>query len=146
MTSERTERPDLAPLSEEAKATYRTRLRFSLFRKLRALYRQRKQAWGLTQRDLAARLNTDPAVISRRLKGEENVTLDWVCDFARAMDARVDVKITPLSEVERPNYSFNVWEQSRKPGVKNPVSSSRNIEYWLTYKGTTAPMPERTIN
>lgn len=92
---------DVRPISDEEKELYRARLRVGVFRKVREFYRHVKREKGWTQRDLAARLQVDPAVVSRRLKGEENVTLDWICDFARAMDARVEVRIVPLSEVGR---------------------------------------------
>lgn len=106
-------RDPLRSFSEDEKALYRARLRITLFRKLRAFFRRMKQERGWTQRDLAARLQVHPSVISRRLKGEENVTLDWVCDFARAMDARVEVSIVPLSAVRKPDVQMSVWTQTQ---------------------------------
>jgi transcriptional regulator with XRE-family HTH domain len=86
-------------LRESDKAMFRARLRNRLFDELRALFRRRRQEAGLKQKDIATRLDTDPGTVSRRLKGEENVTLDWVSDFARALDARVEVRIVPLEDV-----------------------------------------------
>lgn len=95
----RTARPE--PLREGDKAMFRARLRNALFDELRAVFRRRRQQHGLKQKDIADRLNTHPGTVSRRLKGEENVTLDWVSDFARALDARVEVRIVPLENIQR---------------------------------------------
>ena len=107
-------------LSNEEKGFHRACLRLDLFKALRSLYRKRKLERGLTQKELAARLNTDPAVVSRRLKGEDNVTLDWVCDFARALDARVDVSIQPLEAVQFIPVKTDMQSPQRQPQSARP--------------------------
>lgn len=86
------------PMTEEEKAGYRARLKDRLFRELRGVFRRRKER-GLTQKEIARRLGIDEALVSKRLRGEANLTLDTLCDLARAMDARIDVKVTPLDAV-----------------------------------------------
>lgn len=104
-------------LTESEKATYRARLRTALFNELRAIFRRRKKEEGIKQKDIAARLNVDPGIVSRRLKGEENVSLDWVSDIARAMDARVEVNIRPLADIGRSDHAVYTWET---PATQRP--------------------------
>jgi transcriptional regulator with XRE-family HTH domain len=99
MSNELTDLNSRPPFSEEELLAYRLRLKSGLFRQLRALFRRRKAEEGLTQKELARRLNTDEALISKRLRGETNLTVDTLCDLARGMGARIDFKVTPLSEV-----------------------------------------------
>ncbi len=128
MSPTTTSETGIVPLGAEEKAIYRARLRSALFHKLRALYRRRKREWGWTQRDLAQRVDTDPAVVSRRLKGRENVTLDWICDFARALDARVEVSIVPLSAVRRSDVRMSVWSQTF---ARSQMATTRSPDWGL---------------
>jgi transcriptional regulator with XRE-family HTH domain len=106
--------PRLEPLREGDKAMFRARLRNALFDELRSLFRRRKKEEGIKQKDIAARLDVDPGTVSRRLKGEENVSLDWVSDIARAMDARVEVHIRPLAEIGQADHALYTWETPSK--------------------------------
>ena len=111
--------PRLAPLREGEKAMFRARLRNALFDELRALFRRRRKQGGWKQKDVADRLGIDPGTVSRRLKGGENVTLDWVSDFARALDARVEVRIVPLEAVKRPRTpTVAYWSDDQTAPVR----------------------------
>jgi ribosome-binding protein aMBF1 (putative translation factor) len=50
---------------------------------------------GLTQTQLAARLNTSPSVISRLERGE-NVELETLDKVARALRARLKIELIPV--------------------------------------------------
>lgn len=107
--SQNTSRRD--PFKKEELEAYRARVKFGIFRGLRAFFRRRQNEAGLTQKEVARLLGTDEALISKRLKGEANLTLDTLCDLARSMGARLDVKVTPLQEVT-PLHSGAMDKQS----------------------------------
>lgn len=58
---------------------------------------------GLTQKNIAARLKRQPAVISRWLSGQENMTVRTMHDLARAMDCRLEINLVPLDQVRPSN-------------------------------------------
>jgi transcriptional regulator with XRE-family HTH domain len=86
-------------IDDEELETHRARLKLGVFRQLRALFRKLQQDKKLTQKELAHRLNVDEGLISKRLRGEANFTIDTLCDLARGMDARLDVRVVPLDEL-----------------------------------------------
>lgn len=82
---------------------------YSLFHGLmgdvRSMFRQLAKD-GLTQKIIAQRLGKkNPEVISRALSGKKNLTIRYLHDLARAMDCRLEVTITRLSDVPRSNRS-----------------------------------------
>lgn len=89
---------DVHPFTDEEKEAYRLRFKHSLFRQIRALFKRRKEQ-GLTQKGIALRLGIDEALVSKRLRGEANLTLASLCDLARAMDARLEPVVRPLEDV-----------------------------------------------
>jgi hypothetical protein len=60
-------------------------------------------AGGLTQDDIAARLNVDKSLVSRRLNGTENLTLKSISYMASAMECRVVVNFVPYENVGMTN-------------------------------------------
>lgn len=60
---------------------------------------------GLSQKDIAKRLDKSPAVISRCLSGQQNMTIRTMHDLARAMDHRLEVHLQPLSELRPTNWA-----------------------------------------
>ena len=79
---------------------YRAELKGELFRALRAMFRRLHEEEGLTQAEIARRLNADPGLISRRMRGQQNMRLETLSDLARAMNCRVDVKLTSFKSVQ----------------------------------------------
>ena len=77
---------------------YRAELKGQLFRALREMLSSLKRS-GVNQATIVRRLQADPGRISKRLSGKENMTLETISDLARAMECRVDVKLTHFSEV-----------------------------------------------
>ena len=89
---------DISPLTEEEKVIYRARLKHSMFRELRSLYIRLNKENGLTYKDVADRLMIDEELVSKRLSGNVSMTLNNMCDMARAMGARLDVSVLyPIS-------------------------------------------------
>lgn len=103
-------------MTEEAKQVYRARLRLQLFTELRALFRRRQRETGLTQNEVADRLGVDDAVISKRLNGEANLTLNTVSDLARAMEGLVDVKITAIEDFSHHSRVLSSWSDISDAG------------------------------
>lgn len=87
------------PMTEEDKLFYRARLTGKLWKSVRRLFLKREKEQGLTQKELARRLGADPGRVSKLLRGDANVTVNTLCDMARAMDARVEVEVRPLEEI-----------------------------------------------
>ena len=72
------------------------------------------QKTGLRQDDIATRLGRDKGFISRCLRGEGNITLRTMSNIARAMDCRLDVRLTPLDTPPRANHRLELAPDARK--------------------------------
>jgi transcriptional regulator with XRE-family HTH domain len=84
---------------------YRRRLKNRIFARLAAFFAEEAKRTGLTKKDLAERLNKDPAQITRWLSGPSNLTLDTLSDLLLAMDAEADPpQLVRFSERVTPNY------------------------------------------
>lgn len=53
---------------------------------------------NLSKKDLAKKVNRDPAQITRWFKGPSNCTLDTISDLLLAMDAEMNYEIVPLDD------------------------------------------------
>lgn len=53
----------------------------------------------LSQDQIAARLGVDKGLISKRLKGQENLTLKTLSFMATAMDCRLQINFIPYDEI-----------------------------------------------
>lgn len=51
---------------------------------------------GISQRELAKRLERSPAVVSRTLGEGSNPSIKTLCDYAYALGMRVEVTLSPL--------------------------------------------------
>lgn len=58
---------------------------------------------GLSQKDIADRLEKDTGFVSRCLNGRQNMTMRTVHDLARAMDCRLDMTFVPLKSLKPAN-------------------------------------------
>ena len=98
---------------------------------MRAAFEARSDK-GLTQDDLACTLAVDKALISRRLNGEDNLTLKTCSFMATAMRCRLVVSFQPYEDVAGRNYfppAFqNEWSTAysqAQTGVANlPIVAS----------------------
>ncbi len=73
------------------------RTRDLAFGAIRKLWKVR-QSQGMTQVDLAARLNRDPAWVSKKLSGPTNWTLRTFGDLVDALDGEVEIRIADLRD------------------------------------------------
>lgn len=90
-------------LSEDDKRRFRAELFNSVHRELhRALLRMEEEE-GLSQAEIARKLNVHPSVVSRRFNGTANLTLEVLADISRAMMHRVEVKFVALKDLARSN-------------------------------------------
>jgi transcriptional regulator with XRE-family HTH domain len=74
-----------------------SRTRDIAFAAVRKLWKLR-QAQGMTQQDVAARLDKDPAWVSRKLSGPTNWTLHTLGDLVDALDGEIEIAIGDLRE------------------------------------------------
>ena len=64
----------------------------------------------LSQKELAERLQTAPAFISKLLSGNNNYTLKTMVKVARALNSRLKVQIEPLEKANWERYSVAAME------------------------------------
>ncbi len=58
------------------------------------------KAKGMSKKDLAAKIDTSPAYITKVLRGDANYTVETMVKLAMAVDARVEVRLVPRVEAE----------------------------------------------
>jgi transcriptional regulator with XRE-family HTH domain len=85
------------PLSKRELLAYRADIKGSIFRQIREVFSRLKEK-GLTQKELAERIDMDAGLLSRRLHGDYDLRLETLSDLARGLDCRIDVKLRPISE------------------------------------------------
>ena len=86
------------PLSKTELLAYQADLKGSIFRQIRQTFSRMKQH-GVTQKTLARRIGMDEGQLSRRLRGDYDLRLETLSDLARGLECRIDVKLTPLTDV-----------------------------------------------
>lgn len=96
------------------------RTRDLAFGAVRKLWNAR-QAQGMTQADLASRLNRDRGWVSKRLSGPTNWTLRTFGDLVDALDGEVEIRIADLREPQNvENYDaysgYGEEPIERRPG------------------------------
>lgn len=76
---------------------------------------RRRQADGLTQKELAERLGRDPGWVSKALRGPANWEFKTFARLVRALEGEVDIEVHALEDPlpERPNY--DVYADYNKP-------------------------------
>jgi transcriptional regulator with XRE-family HTH domain len=62
----------------------------------------------LTRAEVARILGKDKAFVTRKLTGEENMTLETLSDLAFAMDRTIDIKLLPKNWPSQSNYPPSV--------------------------------------
>jgi len=73
---------------------------------------------GFTQGQLAARIGADEGLISRRFKGEENMTLKTLSAMASGLDCGLVIEFKPLETYDSSNYfDSNDWKFDAKPST-----------------------------
>lgn len=75
------------------------------YRSMREVFKLRA-AQGMTQDDLADRLDSDKGLISRRLNGQENMTLKTLSAMASGLDCGLNIQFIPFEEYRSPSNYF----------------------------------------
>ena len=117
------------------KEYHRTATLYRLADRLLLLRKQR----GLTQKELAEIIGTTQAVVSRLESVSVNHSLETILKFAEALDAVVDVRLTPIEDTRPKNeQKENVsWEKLmiNLPKVDDLTrGSSRQAHDYFEYK------------
>jgi transcriptional regulator with XRE-family HTH domain len=81
---------------------------------------------GLNQDRIADRLNCDKSLVSRRLNGEENLTLKSMSSLASAMDCRLVINFKPFEECGEGN---NYFSRDPLPVLSAPQGNSYGDPY-----------------
>jgi transcriptional regulator with XRE-family HTH domain len=91
---------------------------------MREIFRIRTRNDGLTQDDIAASLNIDKSLVSRRLNGEENFTLKTLSFIATAMRCRLQIRFRPYEELGHGN-NYDLVRDQREPLRGLPSNGTR---------------------
>ena len=97
--------PAVSPLTGRELAAFgAARLRDELFEAVYKLWRRRNAA-GMTKRQLAHAVDRDPAWVSRTLKGPGNWTLRTAGELIQALNGEVEILVLGLEDSTRDNYN-----------------------------------------
>lgn len=111
--------------SKRASARFIGRVRRAL---QQALIEEGKKR-GLTQSDIARELGVHRSVINRELRGEKDITLGRVGEFARALGRRVEFSLQPISELGGNHAGYTVQLPEPQVGpVKRIESNAQRAE------------------
>lgn len=92
------------PLSRRDIAYYRRRQQNRLFSGLAQFFANEAESGRITRKEIAQRLDKDPAQITRWLSSPTNFELDTISDLLLAMGAEMDTRIVRFSDRAKPNY------------------------------------------
>jgi transcriptional regulator with XRE-family HTH domain len=121
------------PVSKRELLVYRAELKASIFRQIHRILTQLK-ASEFSQKDLARKLGVDEGALSRRLRGENDMQIETLCDLARGLDCRLEVELTPLARLKEAQsahaVSFFDSEKSfkRAPAVDVRTNAIQKID------------------
>jgi plasmid maintenance system antidote protein VapI len=90
-------------LTEEERRVYNSRFLMETWTALVQAFRVR-EAQGATRQALADTLGVDKSVISRRLNGSSNLTLEVVSEMARAMGYRPELRLESYESLSSGNH------------------------------------------
>ena len=112
-------------IPERELAAYRAEVKGEIFRDIRHVLHEKKQA-GFTQKQLAQRLGIDEGLLSRRLKGENDLQLETLADLARGLDCKLEVQVVSLSHPKFANKAPRTADAVRRATklVKHPRSAT----------------------
>lgn len=80
---------------------FRQRQKSKVFHSVLASFVELAKSKGLTKKELAKRLNKDPAQLTRWFSGPGNWTLDTISDLLLAMGAEMKHEIVPINDGEQ---------------------------------------------
>jgi len=84
---------------------------------------------GLSQDDLASRLGVDKSLVSKRLRGLENLTLRTLSFMASALGCRLLILFQPYENVQSPagNYQYGCLDKSTDTRAINQMSALSSV-------------------
>jgi transcriptional regulator with XRE-family HTH domain len=85
---------------------------------MRHIFKLRAKTDGLLQDDIAAALNIDKSLVSKRLNGLENMTLKTLSFMASAMRCRLRIDFQPYESLGYGNNRYPLHHEELK-GVPN---------------------------
>lgn len=94
----------IEPLLAEDLEVFRARLLRAMWREIYLAFEKREKEEGLTKSDIAERLDVHKSVISRRLNGTGNITIEILSDMARVLACKPEIKITPYEDIVSDNH------------------------------------------
>ena len=108
---------------------YYMRAMHKLLSELQSAYQATHRATGMTQKDIAERLDIGEAYVSHCLRGHKNMTLRTMSKLARAMDYRIEVGVTSVTS---PHLS-NFWQQRKDEAasggqIRPPIDATPGIQ------------------
>jgi transcriptional regulator with XRE-family HTH domain len=86
-------------LDKEDRAYFRAELKQRLHRELRRVFKRLQTEENLTYAEIARRLDVNRSVITKRLKGQCNLTLDILSDMFRAMGTRLEFRAEFMKDI-----------------------------------------------
>lgn len=98
-TSTKTGIVEKGPISKREFLAYSSEVKFEILRQIRLRVEDLTKSGGFDQVILAKRLGVNKSIVSRRLRGENDMGIETLSDLARGLDCRIDVKITPLDNI-----------------------------------------------
>ena len=122
------------PIRDRDKFYYRQRNKNRVFEKIVTAFAAEAERSGTTKKQIAERLKTDPAQITRWLSAPGNLTLDSISDLLLAVDSEMDYYVEQFVNRPTPNYSHPLMPlPEKKSGVQVDRSGSGKsaIALWL---------------
>jgi transcriptional regulator with XRE-family HTH domain len=133
MPTTSTSKLDVQPIEERELLDYRADVKGRLFRQIRKRFRQLQSEHGFSQAHLAKRLRLDTGLLSRRLKGDNDMRLETLSDLARGLDCRIDVRLTPLTDIVSldlgglPFRAITTTTIEQVPGTERPTAEPQAV-------------------
>jgi transcriptional regulator with XRE-family HTH domain len=146
------EEAPIVRIPESELAAYRAEIKGEIFRDIRHVMHEKQQN-GFTQKQLAQRLGVDEGLLSRRLKGENDLQLETLADLARGLDCKLEVEVVPLSHPKfaraAPRASAADVVKRAAELAKDPTSATpadvRRMASRILNEEKNTPKPNQTV-
>ena len=106
--SDRRKKKRVKAIPKEVLLERQYRLKKKLLREIRTLFRKLSKASELTQKEIAERADMDPSEVSRLINGQTNMTLATLSDLLEGMQAELQVRAIPFSELAASDAELTV--------------------------------------
>jgi transcriptional regulator with XRE-family HTH domain len=106
------------------------------FNSMLQVYDKRALEEKLNQDKLAALLDVNKSLISRRLKGSENITFRILSFMATAMNCKLKVIFQPYEDIRPPNYQFGDLKFDQEPTKTTYHSRAKVQNFNIAPAGT----------